>query len=103
MTWIKNNFPLDIAYRKLRPDITIYSNSAKKMILIELTCPCKENMEKWHDHKINKYLPLKSVIHFRAWEVDLYVIEVGPRLLCCRFLLRFFQSLGFNNILGKKL
>ena len=103
MTWIKNNFPLHIAYRKLRPDITIYSNSAKKMILIELTCPCKENMEKWHDHKINKYLPLKSVIHFRAWEVDLYVIEVEPRLFCCRFLLCCFQSLGFNNILGKKL
>ena len=48
------NFPLHIAYKELQPDITIYSNSAKKVILIELTCPCEENMEKWHDHKINK-------------------------------------------------
>ena len=36
----KYNFPLHSAYKELQPDITIYSNSAKKMLLIELTCPC---------------------------------------------------------------
>ena len=70
----KYNFPLHIAYTELRPDITIYSNSTKKVILIELTCPCEENMEKWHDHKINQYLPLKSAIKSRGWEVDLHAI-----------------------------
>ena len=50
----KYNFPLHIAYTELRPDITIYSNSAKKGILIELTCPCEENIDKWHVHKIKK-------------------------------------------------
>ena len=61
MDWIlkadldkKCNFPLHIAYTELQPDITIYSNSAKKVILIELTCPFEKNMEKWHDHKISK-------------------------------------------------
>ena len=42
----KYNFSLHITYTELRPDITIYSNLAKKVILIELTCPCEENMEK---------------------------------------------------------
>ena len=52
----KYNLPLDIAYTELRPDITIYSNSAKRVILIELTCPCKENMKKRHTIKsINTY------------------------------------------------
>ena len=35
----KYNFPLLIAYTQLQPDITIYSNSAKKVIMIKLTCP----------------------------------------------------------------
>ena len=34
----KYNFPLLIAYTQLQPDITIYSNSAK-VIMIKLTCP----------------------------------------------------------------
>ena len=45
---------------ELQPDTTIYSSSAKKVILFELTCPCEENIKKWHDRKINKYLPLQS-------------------------------------------
>ena len=36
----KYNFPFHIAYTELQPDITIYSNSVKKVIMIELTCPC---------------------------------------------------------------
>ena len=34
-------------------------------------------MEKWHDNKINKYLPLMSAMKSRGWEVDLYATEVG--------------------------
>ena len=83
-------------------DITIYSNSAKKVLLIELTCPCEENMEKWHDHKINEYLSLKSAIISRGWEVDLYAIKVGARGFCSRSLLCCLQNLGFNKILAKK-
>ena len=83
-------------------DITIYSNSAKKVLLIELTCPCEENMEKWHDHKINEYLSLKSAIISRGWEVDLYAIKVGGRGFCSRSLLCCLQNLVFNKILAKK-
>ena len=46
-------FPVHIAFTQLRPDITIFSNSLRKVILIELTCPCEENMESWHGTKIN--------------------------------------------------
>ena len=59
-------------------------------------------MEKWHDHKINKYLPLKSAINSRGWEVDLYATEVGARGLPSRSLLCCLQNLGFNNILANK-
>ena len=54
-------FPVCIAFTQLRPDITIFSNSLRKVILIYLTCPCEENMESWHNTKINKYLALKTI------------------------------------------
>ena len=39
---------------------------------IELTCPCGENMEVWHNAKVNKYMPVKSVIEHSGWDVDLF-------------------------------
>ena len=55
-------FPIHIAFTQLRPDITIFSNVLRKVILIELTCLCEENMESWNSTKINKYLALKTTI-----------------------------------------
>ena len=60
---LNNNycFPVHIAFTQLRPDITIFSNNLRKVILIELTCPCEENMESLRSTKINKYLALKTI------------------------------------------
>ena len=38
-------FPVHIAFTQLIPDITIFSNSLRQFILIELTYPGEENME----------------------------------------------------------
>ena len=56
------SFPPHIAFTELRPDITIFSNKLKRVILIELTCPCEENMEAWHNVKVNKYISLQKVL-----------------------------------------
>ena len=79
-------------YIKKLIKMSIYSNSAKKVILVGLSCPCEENMEKW--------LPLQSAINSRGWEVDLYAIKEGARGFCFRSLLCCLQNLGFN-ILAK--
>ena len=68
-----------MAFTELRPDITFFSNKLKRVILIELTCPCEENMEAWHNAKVNKYMPLKSVMENNGWNVDLLAVEVGAR------------------------
>ena len=60
-------FPLHFAFTQLRPDITIFSNVLRKVILIELTCFCEGNMESWHSTKINKYLALKTTIDSNKW------------------------------------
>ena len=55
-------FPVHIAFNQLRPNITIFSNSLRKVILIEITCPGEENMKSWQGTKINKYLDFKTII-----------------------------------------
>ena len=42
--------------------ILLFSKSSKRVVLLELICPCKENMENWHAQKLNKYTPLAKVI-----------------------------------------
>ena len=91
------SFPLHIAFTELRPDITIFSDKLKRVILIELTCPCEENMEAWHHTKVNKYMPLKRVIENNGWNVDLFPVEVGARGYCSRSVLRCFKSFGLRN------
>ena len=63
-------FPVHIAFTQVRPEIIIFSDNLRKVILIEITCRCEKNMESWHSTKINKYLALKSTIEFNGWCVD---------------------------------
>ena len=92
------SFPPHIAFTEPRPDITIFCNKLKRVILIELTCPCEENMEAWHNAKVNKYMPLKSVIENKGWNVvDLFAVEVRARGYCSRSVLHCFKSLGLRN------
>ena len=75
------SFPTHIAFTELRPDITAFSNTLKRVILIELTCPCEENMEAWHNTKVTKYMSLTSLTENNGWNVDLFPVEVGKRVL----------------------
>ena len=86
-----------MAFTQLRSDITIFSNSLRKVILIELTCPCEENMESWHGANINKYSVLKTIIESKGWCVELFAVEVGARGYCSKSVLCCFKKLGFNN------
>ena len=91
------SFAPHIAFTELRPDTTVFSNKLKRVILIELTCPSEENMEAWHNVKVNKYLPLKSVIENIGCSVDLFAAEVGARGYCSRSVLYCSKSLGLSN------
>ena len=48
MVWNIVRIILQLGLTQLTPDITIFSNNLRKVIHIELTCPCDENMESWH-------------------------------------------------------
>ena len=99
---LKNSyiFPGHITLTSLRPDIVIFSNSLKRVILIELTCPCEEDMESWHSIKLTKYSALVESILLNGWCVDLFAIEVGARGCCSRSATTCLKRLGFGNKLA---
>ena len=47
----------------------------KTVVIIELTCPCEENMEPWHTKKIDKYASLCTDIKLNSWSVHFFAIE----------------------------
>ena len=93
-------FPRHIALTELRPDVVIFSNSLRRVILLELTCPCEENMTSWHATKLSKYWSLLEIIRSNKWYVDLYAIEVGARGFPSNTLKSTLLKLGLpNNLL----
>ncbi|XP_057305420.1 uncharacterized protein LOC130642351 [Hydractinia symbiolongicarpus] len=90
-------FPGHIALTPLRPDLVIYTNNRKHVIVIELTCPCEENMETWHSTKMSKYNPLVNIIKQNGWHIDLFAIEVGARGYCSRSVSSCLKRLGLDR------
>ena len=90
-------FPAHIALTELRPDLVIFSNSTRIVILIELTCPCEENFEERHHDKIKRYTPLKELIELNGWSCFLFAVEVGARGYCSESVPSCLRSLGLKN------
>lgn len=81
----------------IRPNIVIFSKLAKKVILIELTCPCKENMVEWHSIKLDKYSGLANKIKKKGWQCELFAVEVGARGYCSSSVISCLKRLGFSG------
>ena len=94
--------PVFLAVSALCPDILLFSRSTKKLIIIELTCPCEENMSQWHEEKLQKYYPLCCSIRSNGWSVCFFATEVGARGFCAESVRSCLCSLGFNNRLCRK-
>ena len=96
-------FPVHIAITSHRPDIVIYSDSLRMVLLIELTCPCEENFSDRHLDKNNKYINLCDLIEANGWICKFFAIEVGARGYCSRSVGTFLKAAGFPPKLSKKL
>ena len=54
----QKNFPQHIAATPLRPDVVIFSQTSKRVLIMELTCGNKENVSNQHQRKSKKYSDL---------------------------------------------
>ena len=67
--------------------MTVRRKISRKVIVIEVTCLCEENMESWHSINISKYLALKIIIESIGWFVELFAVGVAAREYCSMSLL----------------
>lgn len=96
-------FPPTILATSSRPDIVFWSISAKKVILLELTCPAEEGISDAHLRKLERYSELMSSIKAAGWSPSHYPIEVGARGFVARSTQRCLSALGLSPSAKKKL
>ena len=61
-------FPKDIVPTNLRPDIVIFSKESKVCVIMELTDPWEERIEKAHERKLRKYAELVETCKHNGWK-----------------------------------
>ena len=83
-----------------RPDIVIFSNKERILIIIELICPSEENMAYWNAEKTGKYAFLVAACRKAGWNVTFFAVEVGARGFAGASLKVCLASLG---VVGFKL
>ena len=90
-------FPVHIVQTALRPDIVIFSNKRRKIIMLELTVPWEENAEETHERKKLKYDELVELCKNNGWKAKCTPIEVGSRGFVARSLCNALSDIGLTG------
>ena len=97
-------FPAAIIATPLRPDIALWSQMSRVVVLIELTCPAEEGMRNAQLRKETKYTELLDNINStNVWKASLWTIEIGARGLVGLSSHKTFVRLGFTSSQAKAL
>ncbi|RXN31635.1 nucleolar 10-like protein [Labeo rohita] len=72
----KLRFPTKITSTSLHPDIVMWSNSSKTVLLVELTIPWEAGMEAAWERKRLKYDDLAAECREAGWKTIIYPVEL---------------------------
>ncbi len=72
-------FPQKIATTALRPDIVLWSERSRQVVMVELTVPWEERVEEAYHMKRNKYEELRLECVSKGWKCWVFPVEVGSR------------------------
>lgn len=86
------NFPEHISKTRLRPDLVLFSNKLKKVIMWELTVCYEDNAEEANERKKLKYDELLESCRNNGWKASCKPIEVGTRGFVARSLISGIDS-----------
>ena len=70
--------PPHVLVTALKPDIFIFSDRTREVIVFELTCPWDSNINRSHTYKSEKYAPLIADLS-HSFIVSFFSIEVSAR------------------------
>jgi len=90
-------FPPSITATEQRPDMIIWSESTKVVILIELTVPNEDNIADAEFRKKNRYDGLLDACRTAQWDAHLATVEVGVRGFVAGSLRRCLKMLDVSN------
>ena len=93
-------FPQHIVETTLRPDIVLFSDSSKQVVLLELTIPWEECMDEVNERKHAKYTDL--VEGSCRWCAQCVPIEVGCRGFAARSLCKAYSLLVITGACQRK-
>ena len=88
-------FPPNICATGKRPDIVIWSNTAKIVLWAELTCPSEDNISDAQQRKAERYSDLAQQSREAGWTVSDLTI-VGARGCVAPTFNRFLRIIGFS-------
>ncbi|MGH0149973.1 UNVERIFIED_CONTAM: hypothetical protein FKN15_024531 [Acipenser sinensis] len=71
-------FPPEIATTNLRPDIFLWSGSARLVHLVELTVPWEDAVDEADERKKLWYAQLAAEAQQQGWRVRVYPVEICP-------------------------
>ena len=96
-------FPPQIIVTDMRPDLIIWSEKSKVIIIGELTVPWEDNIDERNEYKRAKYQDLVSDIRSHGWTAHCFPFEVGCRGYATNSLYTFISRLGAGNRMKKSL
>ena len=96
-------FPTHIAITTKRPDIVLYSDESKQVVLLELTVPWETRLEEAYERKKLSYEELRKDCCDNGWTCWCFPIEVGCRGFPSQSLLNTAKRLGIQAKNRKKL
>ena len=85
-----------IASTSQRPDICVYSDSAKKVCFVELTSPAEENINLWKIKKREKYIDLVEEAKSNGYSACCRTIEVEARGFVAKSSMSVFSMFGIG-------
>ncbi|KAI7802934.1 polyprotein, partial [Triplophysa rosa] len=95
-------FPEHIVETTLRPDIVLFSDARKQVVLLELTVPWEVRMEEANERKRAKYADLVEKCRTRGWRAQCVPIEVGCRGFAAQSLCKACSLLGITGAPQRK-
>ena len=90
-------FPVAAAITLLRPDLVIWSDAARVLIVGKLTVPWEEHMQEANECNKTKYAPLMTECAEKQWQVHCLPFEVGCRGFVGTSLMTFLHKLGITH------
>ena len=96
-------FPPEILSTTRRPDSVLWSMSAKKVILLELTCPAEEGFAEASTRKVTRYSELTDALQNAKWTPFHFAYEVGARGFVAKSTHHCLSKLGLPATAKKEL